>query len=208
MNPKRFTVVCGVSGSGKTSFVIRYLLNERGLTTRFLFDPDGELSDRLKLPPVTSAAELDRAALSGWVCFDPSQMFAGRPADALRFFCAWSLAVSARLGGRSVLVVDEVWRYCSPNSVPPELANVLQTGRKVGLEGMFLTQRPNRLNGTVMNEATEIIAFRLREPAGLAVLEANGLDAEAVARLEDGAFWSVGNGAPFCGRIELPTSPR
>jgi DNA helicase HerA-like ATPase len=206
VNRKRFTVVCGVSESGKTTFAVRYLLNERGLARRYILDPDGEMSERLRLPLARRPCELDQGAFDGWLCFDPSEMFSGRPEAALRFFCDWSFAVNAKLGGRGVLVIDEVWRYCSPNSVPPELANVFQTGRKAGLEGMFLTQRPNRLNGTVWNEATEIVSFRIKEAAGLDVLEKNGLPAEQVRALPPGTFLAVNDqsDAPFRGQVFPP----
>jgi hypothetical protein len=53
---------------------------------------------------------------------------------------------AAALPGHKLFVVDEEWRHCSPRSVPPELLAVVKTGRKVGLQSVFLTQEPRELN--------------------------------------------------------------
>lgn len=190
MNAKRFTVVAGCSGSGKSTFVNRYLLNDRGLTLRCLFDPDGEFAERLRLPVCTTPAQLDKAAQLGWVAFDPSDYFPGDLMRGFAFFCAWTLALAKvqKPGGRTVIVVDEVWKYCDPYKVPPELALIVQTGRKHGCEGVFLTQRPNKVNGTVLNEATELVCFRLSERAGVDKVEEYGLDPDEVRNLPLGSF--------------------
>ena len=60
------------------------------------------------------------------------------------------------------MLVDEVWKYCSPTAIPQELANCIQPGRIRNLEMMFATQRPNRLNETITNEVTELVCFRLQ----------------------------------------------
>lgn len=191
MTPKQFTAVCGVSESGKTTFVNRYLLNAPGLSARFLFDPDGEFADRLKLPPVTTPAELDRASGTGWVSFDPGQMFPGRADVGFRFFCAWCHRYASVTPGRKIIVVDEVWKFCTPQSVPGELAVILQTGRKVGLEGMFLTQRPNRMNGTIHNELTELVSFRLQERAAVEKVVEFDERFELVRKLPAGTFRAI-----------------
>jgi hypothetical protein len=36
-------------------------------------------------------------------------------------------------------LVDEVWRFCTPSFIPPELASAVQTGRKWELETVFAT---------------------------------------------------------------------
>lgn len=192
MTRKAFTLVCGASETGKTSFAIRYLLNSR-YSTRLIFDPDGEFAQRLGLPSVGRAVDLDLAWRRGWVCFDPGVHFAGRNEDAFRWFLAWSMDVARSIpNGTSLLVVDECWKFCSPHSIPPEFAAVLQTGRKVGLQGMFLTQRPAKLNGALHNETTETVSFLIQEAAGLEKLEAeHGLDAAEIKALPPGKFVAV-----------------
>ena len=118
-------------------------------------------------------------------------MFPGDTVAAFRFFCEWSFAVCSRGGGRKVLLVDEVWKYCSPQAIPPELALCIQTGRKRGLDVLFATQRPNRLNGSILGEVTELVSFRLQERSALECVENLGLAVESVAALPPGSFLAV-----------------
>jgi DNA helicase HerA-like ATPase len=46
--------------------------------------------------------------------------------------------------------------------VPPELLAVVKTGRKVGLQSVFLTQEPRELNETLLAEGTEFVCFRIQ----------------------------------------------
>lgn len=161
-NRRSVTLICGVSGSGKSTFALRYLVNVQDVACRFLFDPDGEASNRLRLPAAATAAELEQDLESGWVVYDPHAMFPGDMPSAFRFFCEWAYTVAGRGPGRKILLADEVWKYCSPLNIPQELALCIQTGRKRGLELIFCTQRPNRLNEAITNEASELVCFRLQ----------------------------------------------
>lgn len=170
MLPRRsVTLICGVSGSGKSTFALRYLVNCQ-VACRFIFDPDGEASARLNLSPASTAVELEDDLSSGWVIFDPHAMFPGRVSDAFRFFCEWSYDAASRLDGVKVFLVDEVWKYCSPLNIPEELALCIQTGRKRGLAMIFCTQRPNRLNEAITNEVSELVCFRLQGENALRVV--------------------------------------
>ncbi len=178
----RVTLVAGMSGTGKTTFALRYLANAR-LAARFIFDADGEFARRLALPAASDAFGLDTALVRGWVCFDPHGLFPGRLPEAFAFFCAWAFGVCERFPGDKVLVVDEVWRYCSPASVPPELATVVQTGRKRGLGLMVCTQQPQKLPGTIQNELTEAVCFRLGFDRSLDLLAERGMNTAEIAAL-------------------------
>lgn len=197
------TLLTGKSGSGKSTFALRYLLNAPGLAARFLFDPEGEFSQRLKVSAASEAKDLEADLATGWVLFDPHTMFPGDTGAAFRFFCEWAFTVSSRGRGRKVLLVDEVWKYCSPQSIPAELALCIQTGRKRGLDCMFATQRPNRLNGSILGEATEVVSFRLQEESALQAVERAGLSAAAVSALPPGAFLAVNadTGGTLSGRV-------
>lgn len=185
---RRVTLAAGCSGSGKTTFLLRYLNADKKLACRFLFDAEGEFAVRLKLPAAESPEELALAVGDGWAVFDPHAMFPGDLPGALEWFCQWVFAVSERLGGRKCLLIDEVWKYCSPNAIPPGLATCIQTGRKRGLEMAFATQRPNRLNEAITNEVSELVAFRLAGRNALARAEEFGLSGPEVAGLVPGAF--------------------
>lgn len=197
------TLLTGKSGSGKSTFALRYLLNAPSLAARFLFDPEGEFAQRLRISAASEARDLEADLGTGWVIFDPHTMFPGDTAAAFRFFCDWTFTVCSRGGGRKVLLVDEVWKYCSPQSLPAELALCIQTGRKRGLDCMFATQRPNRLNGSLLGEATEAVSFRLQEESALATVANLGLSASEVSALPPGSFRAVNcdTGGTLAGKV-------
>lgn len=176
------TLCCGVSGSGKSTFCLRYVLNAP-LSFRFIFDPEGEFSQRLQITPARSGIDLEADLVSGWIVFDPHELFPGRIDDAFRFFCEWVFTMAERLPGQKVLVVDEVWKYCTTQSFPQELALVAQTGRKRGL-GLFCNaQAPQRLPGPLLNELSELVCFQLQFPRALEFVEQYGFNADQVRAL-------------------------
>jgi len=181
------TLVSGLSGYGKTTFALRYLVNAP-LAVRFLFDADfseknpiiTEYSDRLRLPAAQAAADLDLQLCRGWVLFDPHALFPGRLDAGLEFFCEWALAMSQRIPGDKLLVIDEIWRYCNPQSLPEFLGTVIQTGRRFGLTLMLNSQEPNRLTGTIANGMSELVCFRLQGMRALDWAEEYGFQREEV----------------------------
>jgi hypothetical protein len=196
------TVCAGQSGSGKTTFAFRYLLNVPA-ACRFIFDDRFQARDRLRITPARTAKQLEDAVPSKWVVFDPHAMFPGNLENAFRFFCQWSFDVSRRGPGKKILLVDEVWRWCSPNNIPQELANVVQTGRTEGLELLCCTQRPQRINGAITNEVTELVCFSIQEPAGLDRITELGADRDAVAALPKGSFisYNCDSGGQLAGKL-------
>ena len=182
-------VVCGVSSYGKTLFGIRYALNAP-LAVRYFYDAEfseldpaqPEYAHRLKLPPARTAADLDLALCRGWVCFDPHTMFPGRLDEGLEFFCEWAYETSKRIEGEKALFVDEIWRYTNPHTLPPNLATIVQTGRRARLQLVCNTQEPSGL-GKIANGMSELVAFRLQSRANLDWIEFNGLDPAEVGQL-------------------------
>lgn len=136
-------------------------------------------------------SDLEGELAQGWVIYDPGEMFPGDPARALAFFCEWALLASARGPGRKILLIDEVWKYCGPNSLPPELATGVQEGRKCGIQTVFTTQRPHLVNGSITNETTELVPFRLQEESALKRVEFLGLSGSEVSALPLGSFLAV-----------------
>lgn len=182
-------LVSGISGSGKTSFCLRLLANTKA-PYRFIWDPDAQLSNRLGMPCAQDEAELACALETGWVIYDPNAMFPGRHAEGFAWFAGWVFTSCASLAGRKWLLVDEVWRYCDPFKIPTSLAECVQTGRVRGLSCVFATQRPNKLNESIINEVTEVVGFRTQGPNALRILQDLGLDPNRVAELSKGAFLS------------------
>lgn len=195
--------MAGVSGSGKTTFALRYLVNDAGLTMRFAWDADGQISSRLGLPAVSRVAELPLALSSGWVIFDPNELFPGRHAEGFAWFCGWVYQVSGTTAGRKAFLVDEVWRYCSNVTIPQSLAECIQTGRVRQLDCLFATQRPNRLNEAITNEVTELVSFRLQGANALRLVSDLGADAGEISNLPLGTFsaWNLQSGTRLSGRV-------
>jgi len=71
------------------------------------------------------------------------------------------------------------------------------------LETVFLTQRPNRLNESILGEVTECVAFALTGERGLLkVVNTCDVPEDEVAALPNGAFVSVSaRGAVLRGRV-------
>lgn len=178
------TLCCGASGSGKTSFSIRYVLNRENVTARFFFDWRHEYSQRLKLPLARTAYELESQLQTGWVLYDPTHCFPGRSEDGFKFFCDWIYSVSSDLEGRKVVVVDELQRFCSSHSIPGELQLIVETGRSHGIEMFINAQRPNGLPEVVTGQLTELVVFATPAPNALEWFEKNArFDPEEIRRL-------------------------
>lgn len=165
-------MIVGSSGSGKSSYAVSVLGNGK-FTCRFIFDPSGEYAQRFQRRACRVAAELHAAIPTGWVVFDPHTLFPGDPERAFENFCEWAWQVSGKMPGQKTLFADEVWKFCSPNLLPKPLVQIIQDGRKSGIGLLATTQRPNRLNETIIAEATELVSFKLSGMNALEYLRRN-----------------------------------
>lgn len=184
---RKCTLICGVSGSGKTTFALRALVNTP-YTCRFIFDPEGEYTHRLRVPACRDREGCERALAGRWIVLDPDVLWPGRHAEAFEWLCGYAMEASARGDGQKVLMVDEVWRYCDPHRIPQPLATCIQTGRRYGLDVMFATQRPNRLNEAIVNETTELVAFRLQGSNALKIAADLGANPDELGQLPPGSY--------------------
>lgn len=188
---RNITVNCGMSRTGKTTLGIRYLLNAP-LHYRFIFDPDpgefnpslGEYSDRLKTPAASNEIELTEALMTGLVVFDPWKMFPGEVEKAFEWFCKWVFEIALQLPGNKVFLADEVWRYCTPQAIPFHLTRIVKEGGKRGLRTLVNTQEPQRLNGRLLAEMSELICFRLQLEKALDFAEQYGFSRAEVSDLQ------------------------
>ena len=94
-----------MTGSGKTTFALRYLLNVPA-ACRFVFDDLGQVAARLGLRQAGTAAGLEAALASRWVVFNPHRMFPGQVVEAFAFFCQWAFAQLAQHGKRHQKFID------------------------------------------------------------------------------------------------------
>jgi hypothetical protein len=85
------------------------------------------------------------------------------------------------------------------------LALVTQTGRKRGLALMVNTQLPNKLNGSILNEVSELVCFRLQQDKALEKVAEYGFDAEELKALSDLQFVArnLDSGGELRGRIKV-----
>ena len=200
--PPSLTLVVGMTGSGKSTFAYRYLINTPA-ACRFCFDDLGRAATRLKIAPVYTAAECEKALESRWVIYNPSRMFPGDNKSAFRWFCHWVYNVSRRGPGKKLLLVDEVWQWQNNLEMPRELAVVVQTGREENLELVCATQLPHKVNATVTGQATELVCFRLNEPLAVRCVTGLGADGEKINALPMGSFVTYNrlNGACLAGQV-------
>lgn len=200
--PPCSTMAFGMTGSGKTTFALRYLLNVSA-ACRFIFDDKGQAAARLKIRHSSTATQCENDLQRRWVVFNPHVMFQGDTSGAFRWFCQWVFDVSKRANGKKIILVDEVWQWCSPNGIPKELAMISQTGRVENIELLVASQMPHKIHSSVSGQATEMVCFKLQERLALDAVENLGADRSQVESLNPGEFvsWNRLSGASLVGKI-------
>ena len=200
--PPRATLIAGMTGSGKTTFVNRLLLNSNP-ACRFIFDDLNRMTGRLRLQPLYLERELEAALSSRWIAFHPVRMFPGDTKNAFRWFCHWVFSVAARRPGEKMVCVPEVWRHCTADSIPVEFAILIQAGRELNIHVIVDTQRPELVNPSITGAATELVCFKLISPESLCLVEKLGMNRATVGALPLGSF--VGrnqlSGGTLAGRL-------
>jgi len=200
--PPANTVIVGMTGSGKTTFALRYLLNSPA-ACRFIFDDLGRAATRLRIRPAFTAIEVENALATRWVVFNPHRMFPGDTKSAFRWFCHWVCGASGRGLGKKLLLMDEVWQWQDNMQLPRELALCVQTGREENLELVCATQLPHKVNASITGQSTELVCFRLSEPLALSRVAELGADRGAVSALPLGSFvsWNRLSGGKLAGKV-------
>jgi len=176
-----------MTGSGKSTFAYRYLLNAPA-ACRFVFDDLGRAAARLKIRPAATARDLEAALPSRWLVFNPHRMFPGNPRKGFNYFCDWVYQASKRGAGKKLVLVDEIWQWQTAQSIPYELNLLVTTGREENIELVSCTQYPHRINASLTGAATEVVAFRLDEELALKRISGLQMDAGEVQKLPLGQF--------------------
>lgn len=206
------TLLTGMTGSGKTTFVIRLLLNDDSAACRFIYDDLNRMWPRLKLSPCYSQKELEASLATRWSVFNPSKMlpqFGGDAKKAFRWWCRWVFSAASRGPGKKIVCIPEVWRHCNDESIPQELALLSQAGRELGIELVCDTQQPELLNGSLLGGCTEIVTFRLMGPRSVRALKnilllaGISADADALCTQPMGRFTGFNriSGASLAGKV-------
>ncbi len=207
MTSRGITIVAGVSRSGKSTFALRYLVNA-DLAYRFIFDAEfgpQSYAERLNCDSAGAGYELGLQLCQGWVLFNPHVMFPGRLAEAFSFFCDWSWTMSSKLPGQKVLLVDEAWKYVTPQRYPQELAQCVQSGAAYGLQCMFNTQLPHQLHEAIKNECSELVCFKLGGEKSLRFVQEKGLKPDEVDALPQLSYVArnIDSGGELRGTIKV-----
>lgn len=211
------TVIVGVTGGGKTTFAISLMLNS-SVACRFILDDENRIAPRLHLKPCWDLDECEEALSTRYVVFNPTKKYRMQEGDkhmlapkrrAFADFCRWIFQVCSRGPGEKIIYLPEIWRFCSPDSIPPEFASLLQMGRELNTHVVVDTQRPELANPSVLGQCTELVCFTLL-PSGqpdcpVKTVARLGGDAETVRRLPLGTFISYNRlpgGNSASGRLE------
>ncbi|MDE3067782.1 MAG: hypothetical protein KGJ60_09550 [Verrucomicrobiota bacterium] len=163
MDEPRNTLIVGMTGAGKTTFALRYLVNIQP-ACRFLFDESFRWSRRLPFRPCFDFAECEKALASRWVMFNPLRLYPDNYAAAFDAFCQWVFSVSTRGPGPKILGVQELWQWADSRTIPRAFRLCCQAGREYGIQLVLDTQEPHRVNSSVIGQTTELVCFRLQEP--------------------------------------------
>jgi hypothetical protein len=194
--PPCSTLIVGMTGSGKTTFALRGLLNlHHECACIFIFDDLGQAAARLGpiigVHHASTAYQLEQSLGTRWVLYNPHPMFPGRVEAGFKFFCEWVMDCARRCRGHKILLVDEAWRFQTPQGIPRELAAVSQMGRAEDLELMVCTQMPHKIHASLTGQSTELICFRLDERLALESVRELGADPEQVRNLPLGHFTAL-----------------
>lgn len=180
-HPLRRYVVVGQSGTGKTTFVAKYLANTAA-TVRYIWDPEGEWAGRFGLQPCRNGADMMAAAPFGWICYDYTGEFADEE-EAIDCFAEWCMLHAERIGGRKIFVVDELHEYVTGHKLPPHLKSLITRGRRRGIDSVVLATSPNTVHNIIRSNTTERVAFHCDDPTSEDVLRSWGFNFEEVAAL-------------------------
>ena len=191
-----------MTGTGKTTFAVRYLLNCQA-ACRFLFDDQSRFSRRLRVKPAYTFDDCEAALASRWVLFNPARMFPDDYATGFAVFCNWTFEASRRGPGLKVLAVDELWQWADTRTIPRALRRCTQAGREEGIQLLTCNQEPHRVNSSIVGQCSELVCFRLQEPKAWKCIEDLGADVETVAELPLGSFISYNrlSGATLAGQV-------
>jgi len=184
--------VFGPQGSGKTRLALTLLVNQPA-KVRFLFDYEGEFSARLNLPACSTPEEMAAALETGWVCYNPHVMFPPKPKArksdpsqnqlAFEFFCRFVFKYSEAMDGKKIVVVDELQYHITPHCVPESLRDIVQRGRRRGINCIFISQQPNGIHNLIQEQLTEVFCFQLVTDNSMAFIREFRFDPEEIFKL-------------------------
>ena len=188
-HPPNKVLVTGQGGTGKSTFWTRYILNSKH-DYHFIFDNELEFVQRCApyLNATGSPEGLDAQLETGWVIYDPTEMFDEDFEAAFNFFCDWVYTISADLPGTKLFCCDEIQELVDTNNISTEFRRLIRLGRRRGIDAILIAQEPNSIHNKLRNQLTEVVAFQQLTDNALEFLVALGFDAEELRLLNTGDF--------------------
>lgn len=177
----RVALYCGVPGAGKTTLAVRHGILDSLMTGYPLVILDSEGThpcDQAK--PMASLRELISSAFGGEGLYSyiPTE-----EEEIDHFFEA------VRIGGRVVVVVDEVSYWANAHRTPKSLARVLRTHRHCNALIHATTQYPGDVSPLVWHSKTDVFIFRTEAKRAVErVVEECALEPEEIKTLKQGEF--------------------
>lgn len=190
------TIVTGKSGTGKSTYFERVISNGwiTYWPTIFVYDWQGEMSQRLKIVPTFRINQLPEALKTGFVCFDPAQEYEGDYETGLDFFSKWAFETCKLADDNKVycpyprlICVDEL-QLLTGSVISHEIKTVMQTGRRAGLDSLFVSQQINEIPNNIRNQTTERVTFQHEDAYVLQVMNEWGFDPQIVEHMQTGEY--------------------
>lgn len=188
-------LITGKSSSGKSTYWTRYILNSFRVRYGqiFIFDHEGEFAFRNGIQPCYNSDDLERAYPGGLLCFDPVEQFPGQTFEAFDWFCGfvfelrrWIIrnAEQPEAEPIALFACDELQKLTDVYSLAQSFATLLETGRRYGIDTLFIGQQINLIHNRIRNQATECVTFNHVDPMILAAMQDWGFNPDEVAALE------------------------
>ena len=147
MDKAHIEVICGASGSGKTSYVLRRTKTAARVWAWDMKAEYARAASGWRL--VERAADLVRAAREGW----PRVAYAASDAGQFDLWCKAAHAAAGMHGGLWV-VAEELADVTHPGKAPPAWGIILRRGRDRGMHVLAITQRPSESDKTAIGNRT------------------------------------------------------
>jgi hypothetical protein len=185
-------LIVGKSGSGKTTYELRYVRNS-GHATVFIFDHKQEFEEREGIPASISIDECTERLTKGekFISYHYAHEFPGDAENAFQFFCEWVYEICKALrddGKERLFACDEVNRFTGTGDMGWAFRQLIEDGRLQGLDFVGTSHAANQIHNRLRLQLSEIVALRTLDPRPLAFLQENGFPVEEIKALPTGAF--------------------
>lgn len=209
------TLITGKSGSGKTTYFERLLSHgfKNPWQTIFVYDWQCEMSERLQIEPCWNMADIPKHIEKGFICYDPHNDFKGRAEEGLLCFSETVFRICESDDNYPqyprLFACDEIQLLLETSSLPIEIKQIMQTGRRAGLDCAFCAQQFNEVHNKIRSQCTERITFQHEDPYVLECIAKWGFDPEQVKAQSVGEYlYSNDRGDKSSGSLFGSSSPR